>query len=232
MEHECSIYSSIWWKAVWAEGRENGAGGQESLGRNPVWYLSRPSESLSGAQGLHRSIRKVGQQSYSLGLLHPFTGDQGAVSFYLVITEATPFFISSPDLYSCIAGWWDQALHQIIALFSLSLSGTLQFTHTTIQTQEFPSLFFPVTCPSGNKVNYLAFYQPDLHALFSLCPPEFRSSLPLIWTTTLLPGWPPGLHLQPIHFILPSVPIQTFIAYICPVLKILQQFPSLIGSGS
>ena len=122
MEHECSIYSSIWWKAVRAEGRENGAGGQESLGRNPVWYLSRPSESLSGAQGLHRSIRKVGQQSYSLGLLHPFTGDQGAVSCYLVITEATPFFISSPDLYSCIAGWWDQALHQIIALFSFSLS--------------------------------------------------------------------------------------------------------------
>lgn len=198
MEHECSIYSSIWWKAVRAEGRENEAGGQESLGRNPVWYLSRPSESLSGAQGLHRSIRKVGQQSHSLGLLHPYTGDQG-------------FFC--------------------LFVFPLS-SGTLQFTHTAIQTQEFPSLFFPVTCPSGNKVNYLAFCQPDPHALFSLGPPEFRSSLPLIWTTTLLPGWPPGLHLQPIHFILPSVPIQTFIAYICPVLKILQQFPSLIGSGS
>ena len=71
-------------------------------------------------------------------------------------------------------------------------------------------------------------YMPCSPSVLLSSGPQSPSSEPL----SLLPGWPPGLHLQHIHFILPSVPAQIFIAYIHPVLKILQRFPFLIGSES
>ena len=143
MEHECSICSSIWWKAVWAEGRENGAGGQESLGWNSIWYLSRPSESLSGAQGLHRSICKMGQQSHSLGLLHPFSCWSGCCVILPGHHWGHPILYFQPwlvFLHTWLVGLSSSSDHCFV--FPLSV------WDTTIQSHYSPDPRIPITLPS------------------------------------------------------------------------------------